>query len=198
MTPEESTPPTAPAAADPVASVAASAPAHSPLSLQARILVAAGVLLALVALFWPRAAGDRDVPRTFANDRHGNRVQIGTLLPRVALVHYWATWCAPCVTEIPTLLAFERELAGREDFKTLYLAVADDPAKAEKFVSGAVGPVLFDAGWESAHKWGTRALPETWLVVDGRIHHRWEGAQDWADPAVRKLVLDALAAPPAT
>lgn len=170
-------------------------PESAPMSRQARLLVAAGVVLALIALFWPRAEGDRDVPRTFALDSHGNRVQIETILTRVSLVHYWATWCAPCITEIPSLRDFERELASKPEFKVLYLAVADDPEKAKSFVHDTVGPLLFDTGWASAHKWGTRALPETWLVVDGRIHHRWEGAQDWSDPKVRARVLDALQGP---
>lgn len=166
----------------------------APLSRQARVLVAVALALALAALFWPRAAGDRDVPRTFALDTHGNRVQLETVMPRVSLVHFWATWCAPCITEIPSMITFERELAARDDFEVLYIAVADDPAKAESFVQGATGPVLFDSGWQSAHRWGTRQLPETYLVVDGRIHHRFEGAQDWGDPRIRAKVLEALAA----
>jgi thiol-disulfide isomerase/thioredoxin len=186
MTQQSTPPPEAPATTT-----------HAPMSVQARLAVGVGVILALVALFWPRAAGDRDVPRTFALDDHGNRVQLSSIMPRVTLVHYWATWCAPCITEIPSLRDFERELANRDDFKVLYIAVADDPAKAKSFVHDTIGPLLHDSGWESAHKWGTRALPETWLVVDGRIHHRWEGAQVWSEPDVRKRVLDALAEPAA-
>jgi thiol-disulfide isomerase/thioredoxin len=115
----------------------------------------------------------------------------------VTLVHFWATWCAPCVDEMPKLQRFSKELAGRQDFALLMVAVADDRKKAAAFLDGTVAAggvaTYFDDGWTVSKSWGSEKLPETHLVVDGRRVHTFVGAQNWDDAAVRAKVQEALA-----
>ena len=72
------------------------------------------------------------------------------------------------------------------------IAVADEAQKVQTFLGSSSGDVLFDPQWEVAHRYGTRLLPETYLVVEGQVVKKWEGAQDWNDPALRQEIESAL------
>lgn len=168
-------------------------PPHGPEPHQARFVrwvVPILILCAALALLWPKAAG-KSAPDGRLEDFDGAGVRLADRLAPVSLVHYWATWCAPCREEMPKLQRFVAELEGRPNFKLIMVAVADDRRKAADFI----GPrmiTLFD-DWRVAKLWGTKALPETHLVVDGAILHTYVGAQNWDAAEVRQRVLDALA-----
>ena len=49
-------------------------------------------------------------------------------------------------------------------------------------------------GSEVAHRYGTRKLPETYLVVGGRVVEKWIGAQNWDDPEIRGAIAERLGA----
>lgn len=160
-------------------------------SARLRWVVPILVVCALLALAWPKSAG-KSAPDGRLEDFDGAGIRLVDRLAPVSLVHYWATWCAPCVEEMPKLQRFERELAGNELFELVMVAVADDRRKAADFI-GPATITLFD-DWRVAKTWGTKALPETHLVVDGVIVHTFVGAQDWDAPEVRRKVTDALGA----
>lgn len=173
-----------------------SRPAAAPLppaetKLQARFLVPVLILCAALALFWPRDETSA-APGGRVEDRDGGRVELEDRYRKVTLVHFWATWCAPCRDEMPKLQRFAQELASRPDFALLMVAVADDRKKAIDFVGGT-GATYFDEGWTVSKSWGSDKLPETHLVVGGRRVHTFVGAQDWDDAAVRAKVQQALA-----
>lgn len=158
---------------------------------QARYLVPLLALCAVGALFWPRAENDAP-PGGRVEDRDGGRVELEDRYRQVTLVHFWATWCAPCRDEMPKLQKFAGELSARPDFALLMVAVADDRKKALDFVGGTQG-TFFDEGWTVSKSWGSDKLPETHLVVGGRRVHTFIGAQDWDDAAVRAKVQEAFA-----
>lgn len=158
---------------------------------QARFLVPALVLCALVALFWPQEKG-REAPGGRVEDTGGGRLELADQYRRVTLVHFWATWCLPCIDEMPKLQKLAKELSGRNDFALVMVAVADDRKKAINFLAGTEG-TYFDDGWTVSKAWGSSKLPETHLVVDGQLIYTYVGAQDWDDKAVRARVEEALA-----
>ena len=112
------------------------------------------------------------------------------------VLNLWATWCTPCVAELPALAA----LAGRLTAAgILVLPLASDRGGApvveqySRLHGIAALPVWLDPKGAAARAWGARGLPTT-LIVDrrGRERGRAEGAVDWAGDAVvaavRRLV----------
>ncbi len=118
----------------------------------------------------------------------------GELAP-ATLVHFWATWCPPCRQEIPSLLAFAGEM-GERRLKLVLVAVADERDRAVEFVGDPRYPVLFDPVWDVARRFRTTQLPETHLILDGKLAASFIGAADWSDApgsVARRTVLARLA-----
>jgi thiol-disulfide isomerase/thioredoxin len=112
------------------------------------------------------------------------------------VINLWATWCVPCVEEMPSLAQLSKALAP-DDIAVLPLSSDRGGAHAveaffqEHDISGL--PVLLDPRGAAAHACHVRGIP-TSLVIDkqGRERARLEGSADWSTPAaaalVRKLV----------
>jgi len=162
------------------------------LPLQAKIAV--GLALAIVVSFflWPRAKSERRFEDGYLMDESGAPVALASRLEPATLVHFWATWCPPCRQEIPSLLAFADEL-GSGRLKLVLVAVADERDRAVQFVGNRRYPVLFDPVWDVARRFRTEQLPETHLVLDGKLAASFVGAADWRDSAARRTVLTRLA-----
>jgi thiol-disulfide isomerase/thioredoxin len=162
-------------------------------SLPRATLVALG-LCGLLALFWPRGersgasagrGGAFDAPGGFLIDGLGRPSPLGERMADATLLHFWATWCAPCLTEIPAIQTLRRDLEAPGRFHVVLVAVADSPDKVKTFLGDAAGAALYDPKWEVAHRYGTEKLPESYLVVRGRVIEKFAGATDWDDPQVR-------------
>lgn len=97
------------------------------------------------------------------------------------LVHFWATWCPPCVEELPSLLAYARSTGT----PVLAVSVDEDWASLRAFLGDAVPPeVLLADGAEVARLFDVRELPVTFVVdADGWLRWRLDGAQDWTSGA---------------
>ena len=106
----------------------------------------------------------------------GENIQLSDYRGRVVLINFWATWCPPCVAEMPALQAVRDELSPR-GFEALAISLDRDSAnqyqtpavkeKVQNFVTdhGLTFPVLLaDAGVSSAYG-GIRSIP-TSIVVD--------------------------------
>jgi peroxiredoxin len=127
----------------------------------------------------------------------GGAVSLANLRGKVVMVHFWATWCPPCVEEIPTLDKLNRSLMGK-DF--LMLAVNEDEDGAGNVAAFIQHnrlniPVLPDPGSNVARLYGTYKLPETYIVDrEGRVRYKAIGPRDWTDPANLQIVQNIIEA----
>jgi len=152
----------------------------------ARAGLAALAVCALAALFWPRGDGTFKEPGGFLYDSTGKAATLGPRLAPVTLVHFWATWCPPCIQEIPALQRLAGDLADRHDFAVVMVAVSDSADKVRSFLGpGGADSVLFDPKWEVANRYGTNKLPETYLLVGGQVVRKFVGMTNWDDPQLR-------------
>jgi thiol-disulfide isomerase/thioredoxin len=166
------------------------------IALTAAALVAVQALLAAVYLGAERLRRreeplryereSRAAPELAYRTRDGREHRLSQLHGQPVLVHFWATWCPPCVEELPGLL----ELA--ESGKLRVLAVSVDPSWAA--VEGFLGreppaAVVLSDGSESADGFRFQSLPQTFLVdAAGRLRLRFSGARDWRSAAMIELL----------
>ncbi|HEX4963636.1 MAG TPA: TlpA disulfide reductase family protein [Thermoanaerobaculia bacterium] len=161
----------------------------SRLGMPAKLGLAALAVCALSALFWPRGESTFKEPGGFLYDANGRATTIGPRLAPVTLVHFWATWCPPCIQEVPALQRLSHDFAGHEDFSVLMVAVSDSNSKVQSFLGrGAGDMVLFDPNWDVANRYGTSKLPETYLVVKGQVVRKFVGMTDWDNVSLRQEI----------
>jgi len=129
-------------------------------------------------------------------DMNGQLVNLSDLRGKIVLLHFWATWCPPCVEEIPTLAYLNQELAGR-DFAMMTISVDEGGAKAvESFLKQKELniPVLLDPDRITATRYGTFKFPETYILDrDGVVRYKIIGPSNWRDPSAAKLLKDMMA-----
>ena len=118
-------------------------------------------------------AGSR-APDFRADDLTGRTVYLSAELGRPVLLTFFATWCKPCLEEIPRLVA----LAGSLGDRVTFLCVVVDPENEGKVRSIASSlkipyPMLMDEGGRIKSAYAVRGLPATFLIGrDGRIRSR--------------------------
>ena len=157
----------------------------SSMTKQSRWVVALVVVAAMAALFWPKGDGTFEAPGGFLYDPEGRPATLGERLAPVTLLHFWATWCPPCLTEVPSLHRLGADTAMDDDFAILMVSVADDKEKVENFLGDRSFSVFYDHTWDVTHRYGTRKLPETYLLVGNTVVDKYVGATDWDDPEIR-------------
>src|SRR5262245_2246810 len=106
----------------------------------------------------------RDAIAFALEDLDGNRVDLQSLKGKVALLDFWASWCGPCVAELPHIEKLHR------DFKDRGLVVLgvnnEDVEVAREFVKrkGYTFTTLFDEGREVTRKYGVSGIPQVFII----------------------------------
>jgi len=130
-------------------------------------------------------------------DLAGVAVDLATRRGRVALVNFWATWCPPCVEEIPSLNRLHERLAPL-GFEVLAVDVGETAEQVQEFLRErpVEFPVLLDAAGETFKRWKAYAFP-TSLLLDRqhRVRYAVYGALAWDSPEVIEVVSGLLAEP---
>ncbi len=141
------------------------------------------------------AAGDR-APEFKLPAPNGKSVSLSDFRGKVVMVHFWATWCPPCVEELPTLAKLYQDLAGK-DFEMLAVSVDEGGAEAvTAFMhqNKLNVPVLLDSDHATASRYGTFKFPETYILDrEGIVRYKVIGPRDWRDPAALQLLQNMMA-----
>lgn len=144
----------------------------------------------------PAAAASRPAPPPVAL-ADGSTRDLAAPSGKLLVVHFWATWCAPCEEELPGLVAWWREAKGDPRVELVAVSVDEEWKTVTGFLAKRNAgdlPVALDPRKAAATAFGTTKFPETWfLSPSGEILHRWIGPQDWSSPEAR-TTLTALEA----
>ena len=127
----------------------------------------------------------------------GSPIGLREFRGRVVLVNFWATWCEPCLAEIPSLERLRARLRD-QPFELLMVNYGEPKATVDRFIEklGVRVPIALDPEKSNASKWRVAGLPMTFLVDGGgRIRYSTFGEHDWSagEPLaiVERLVAEA-------
>ncbi len=128
-------------------------------------------------------------------DLHGNQVRLADYQGKVVLVNFWASWCPPCVHEIPSMQQLKQRLAG-QPFSILAINMGESPGAVRAFMQRmrANFTVLLDTDNRTTLAWKVQAFPTSFLVdKTGAIRYGVFGAVDWQAAAVARLITTLMA-----
>ena len=144
------------------------------------------------------AAAPAALPAGAFVDEDGSRVSLGDFRGRLVLVNFWATWCGPCVREMPSL---DRLQAAFGDGDFVVLGLSEDRGGWDRIapfrarLGLAHMRLLHDAGSRFMFASRIRGLPTTILVGrDGRELGRLAGPAEWDAPEALALIRHYLGA----
>ena len=123
-------------------------------------------------------------------DVEGRLHRLSDYRGKVVLVNFWATWCAPCREEMPSMQALRDSLQGRP-FEVLAVNVGEGARVARGFGDKMAlrFPLLLDGDTSTTRAWGARVLPANFVIApDGRIRYSHLGALDWARADVKAAI----------
>lgn len=126
----------------------------------------------------------------------GAHTDLASLRGRGVLLVFWATWCEPCLAEMPLLIELHRRYGGKHF--ALVSVTDDDPEKVRQFLqkSPLPFPVLSDADGAIRARYGADALPYAVFVgPDGVVRGKRIGRlrETQALEAIERLIIDARA-----
>ena len=155
-------------------------------------------LVALLAILYPAfqdltgpavAVGD-EAPGFRLTSEEGRPVDLQDFRGRLLVLNFWATWCPPCVEELPSLGEFHTQFAGR-GVAVLGVSVDRDAAAYRQFLdkAGVKFPTVRGPERRISRLYGTFKYPETYLIDRaGKVVQRIIGKTDWTDPKMVEYV----------
>lgn len=114
---------------------------------------------------------------------------------KVALVSFWASWCPPCVHEIPSMNRLAEKFSG-DDFELVSINFKEEPAHIRQFMKKVQVdfPVLLDPQGQTADTWNVFAFPSSFLIDRaGRIRYSVNSALEWDAAEPTQLIQSLIA-----
>ncbi|MGC1463381.1 MAG: TlpA disulfide reductase family protein [Terracidiphilus sp.] len=115
-------------------------------------------------------------------------VHLASYRGQVVLVNFWATWCAPCIVELPSLLQLHHD---QPNLVILAVSIDEDPDAYARFIARRHVDLITvrDPSQSAAKLFHTDMWPETYVIDrKGIIRSKFVGAQDWSSPEIRAFL----------
>lgn len=138
-------------------------------------------------LQWPAS---KRVPANLGTDLQGKPLYLSALRGKAVVINFWASWCEPCITEMPSLQTLAQR-HGPDALVVFAVNFKEAAPTVERFVQrNAIAlPVLLDPQGDTARAWGVSVFPTSVLIgADGRVKAVVRGALDYAGPQAAALV----------
>lgn len=172
------------------------------------VLAAAALVAAALSYFAKDALRPLDAPRPHAVSskaaaparslvvlaRDGARRDLASKTGKGLILHFWATWCAPCREEMPDVVKFVGDTKGDANVEFLAVSTDEDWKTVDAWlkehrISGL--PVALDPRGGTAQLYGTTGYPETYFIApSGEIVQHVVGPMDWSSPKFRAFAAE--------
>ena len=132
----------------------------------------------------PVATVGKPAPNFDTVDLEGNIWSLSKLKGQVVFINFWATWCAPCREEMPSMQRLYSKLP-KDKFKMLAVFNNDNPKLVKNFVTklGLTMPILSDEHNFAGPKYGLTGVPETFIIdKQGVLREKFIGPAEWDHP----------------
>jgi cytochrome c biogenesis protein CcmG/thiol:disulfide interchange protein DsbE len=111
-------------------------------------------------------------------------IRLSQFRGKIVILNFWATWCAPCIDELPSLQELQKQ---RPDIQVLAVSIDDDPAAYAAFLKQYdINLLAVRDGSQGANlKFGSVRVPETFVIDrSGVVRRKFIGAQQWTNPEI--------------
>jgi peroxiredoxin len=115
-------------------------------------------------------------------------VHLASYRGRLVLLNFWATWCMPCIVELPSLLELHHD---QPNLAILAVSIDEDPAAYSSFIVRHHVDLITvrDPSQSAAQLFHTEMWPETYVIDrNGIIRRKFVGPQDWTSPEIRSYL----------
>lgn len=116
----------------------------------------------------------------------GGTLRLADYKGKLVFLNIWATWCAPCREEMPSMQRLAEKLAGGA-FEMITISIDEKPEEVEKFIKelGLTFPVGMDPKQTVAAEYKITGVPETYIISpEGVVTHHLIGPGDWDSPSI--------------
>jgi len=116
----------------------------------------------------------------------GKKISVDNFGGRLLIVNFWATWCPPCINELPALNALAAELK-RDGVVVVGISVDKDKAVYDRFLKKVKlnFETSRDPGADISADYGTFKYPETYVISrDGKVLEKFINEQPWMSPEI--------------
>jgi cytochrome c biogenesis protein CcmG, thiol:disulfide interchange protein DsbE len=130
------------------------------------------------------------VPDWSFSDRQGQSLSFGQLHGKVLIINFWATWCPPCLDELPSLDSLRQTLVG-QPIRILAFSADTSWEPIDRLIppNGFGITVYADFQRTLATRFGTLKYPETYIVdKKGMVRLKVIGPTNWMAPEFRSLL----------
>jgi thiol-disulfide isomerase/thioredoxin len=117
---------------------------------------------------------------------------------KLVLLNFWASWCPPCLREMPSMERLRLKMAGRP-LEIVALNSAETAEEVNAYLSTMkLGfPVLLDPDGSNTRRWKVFALPTSFLLdADGRVRYVLTGPIEWDEAEAVQIIESMLAETP--
>ncbi len=124
----------------------------------------------------------------------GGTIRLAQLRGQVVFLNFWATWCAPCRVEMPSMEQLYRELK-REGLAVLAIDIQESPKQVARFMKEfrLSFPALLDTDGKVASRYRVQGIPTTVLIDrSGRLAGTVVGPREWSSPQGKALIRTLL------